>query len=161
MRVGDVSLSDGRASFVGSKEVDVVHSRMRTAYLQMMLIDGQERSELLASDVGRELILPSLRKQAVLRNNVSAGDLAFGAIDGTPVPDQFIETWALEGEVSEVTIATDGYPVIRPTLELLEQYLRSDLRSDPLRIGKHMTTKGVRPGNQSFDDRAYVRLRKQ
>lgn len=92
-----------------------MHSRMRAAYLQMMLIDGQDR---------------------------------------TPVPDQFLATWALDGEASEVTVATDGYPVIRPSLELSEQDLRSDLRSDPLRIGKHMTTKGVRPGNQSVDDRA-------
>jgi hypothetical protein len=45
------------------------------------------------------------------------------------------------------------------TLEESEAYLMADVERDPLRVRRHPGTKGVRPDHQSFDDRAYVRLR--
>lgn len=160
LRVGDVSWSDGSAVYDGASEIDFVHSRMRSVYLEMLLAESVPYTDLLANDPARELIMPSLRKQAVFRNNTLSEKLSFGVIDGTPVPRQFIETWSLDDSVTDVIVATDGYPALQPTLELSEKYLRSDLERDPLRIGTHATTKGVRPGHQSFDDRAYARLRK-
>ncbi len=160
IRVGDVGWSDGKNTYDAQKQIDVIHSTMRAAYLQMLLIDGKPVAELLEIDPGRELILASLRKQAVLRNREDGGPLAFGAVDGNPIPARFIETWKLGPDVTEVVIATDGYPFIKPTLRESEEYLRADIQVDPLRIGIHKTTKCVKPGNQSFDDRAYVSLRR-
>ena len=57
-----------------------------------------------------------------------------------------------------VVLASDGYPRILPTLAASEEALAGLLAADPLCIGPLCGTKGVRPGNVSFDDRAYVRL---
>jgi hypothetical protein len=158
VRVGDVSWRTAAREFVGGKRIDEIHSDMRSAYLRMMMLEGAEREELLERDPGRAVILPGLRLQGFLRNNEHADDLGFGAIDGRPVPSRYVETWLLDGE-REIAIASDGYPRILMSLDENEQYLDQDLLDDPLRIGKHRTTKGVRPGHVSFDDRAFVRLR--
>lgn len=155
VRVGDVAWADGIATHRGAKEIDALHSRRRAEHLHALLRAGADVDELRASDPGRGLILPSLRAQAALRNDATA-DLGFGAIDGTPVPERFAETWSVGA--SDIVVATDGYPVLLPTLAQTEACLASDLEADPLRIGAHPSTKGVLPGHDSFDDRTYLRL---
>lgn len=160
IRVSDVSWSDGHTVHQGWRQIDNVHGRMRAAYLTMLLTAGASQEQLLEDDPGRDLIYPSLQKQGTLCNNVDLVELSYGAIDGTPVPDRLIETWKLGPDVSEVIIATDGYPVIKSTLEHTEAYLQEDLALDPLRIAKHAGTKGLQPDQQSFDDRTYVRVQR-
>ena len=58
----------------------------------------------------------------------------------------------------EIVLASDGYPVIKPTLEQSETYLKTILERDPLCIKEFITMKGLVPGNNSYDDRAYVRF---
>jgi glycerophosphoryl diester phosphodiesterase len=43
-------------------------------------------------------------------------------------------------------------------LEASEQALQEILRDDPLLFRKYKATKGLQPGNVSFDDRAYVKI---
>ncbi|MDX6718523.1 MAG: hypothetical protein QOJ63_777 [Solirubrobacteraceae bacterium] len=59
----------------------------------------------------------------------------------------------------EIVLASDGYPRIYGSLAGSEAALATSLKADPLRIREDRTTKGVRPGHRSFDDRAFVRLR--
>ena len=61
--------------------------------------------------------------------------------------------------VSQVVITSDGYPRILPSLQQSEDLLARLLAEDPLCIGPLRSTKGVKPGNASFDDRAYLRIR--
>ena len=56
-------------------------------------------------------------------------------------------------------LASDGYPVLADTLEETERLLACSLAEDPLRIGEHLSTKGVAAGNESFDDRTYLRMK--
>ena len=58
-----------------------------------------------------------------------------------------------------VIMASDGYPVLADTLEETERLLACSLAEDPLRIGEHPSTKGVAAGNESFDDRTYLRIK--
>jgi glycerophosphoryl diester phosphodiesterase len=58
-----------------------------------------------------------------------------------------------------IILASDGYPELFDTLEETERYLFQMLTKDPLCIHELRGTKGVRPGNQSFDDRSYISFR--
>ncbi|MGO4258564.1 hypothetical protein [Marmoricola sp. RAF53] len=156
VRVGDVSWRTATELHLGRNAVDDLHAGLRAEHLRGLLAEGATTEELLATDPGRALILPRLRAQAGLRNDPGDGDLAYGAIDGRPVPERHVETWTTAGP--EVVVATDGYPVVLLTLVATEAALAADLVADPLRIGAHPGTKGVRPGDVSFDDRSYVRL---
>jgi hypothetical protein len=58
----------------------------------------------------------------------------------------------------ELVIASDGYPVIERSLARSEATLARLLAKDPWCVGELLGTKGVGPGQVSFDDRAYLRL---
>lgn len=157
-RVGDVALRLGtaRASYK-PKRIDVLAAGVRSAHMQALILAGESMRALI-HDPGRKLILPLLEEQYRFRNLASRkARYAFGAVDGRAVPPRFLEVIDCAG-VDQITIATDGYPRIAATLEATERYLQHDLARDPLRIGRHPSTKGVRTGHESFDDRAYIRF---
>ncbi|WP_426302063.1 hypothetical protein [Arthrobacter sp. R-11] len=133
-------------------------SRVRAAFLTASLRDGYALDRLAADDPGRELILGLLRQERHLRNVDELGDYYFGALDGRAVPSRHILVRALPDATRDVTLVTDGYPVVLPTLVECEASLAELLADDPLLIGRHPQTKSLRPGDRSFDDRALIRL---
>ena len=54
--------------------------------------------------------------------------------------------------------ASDGYPKITDTLEETEQLLDYQRKTDPLNINTFKATKAFVEGNNSFDDRTYIRF---
>lgn len=81
----------------------------------------------------------------------------YAVIDGTPVYKRGIKVLGvLPGQ--EVVLASDGYSVLKPTLRQSEACLSRLLHDDPQCIGSFVATKGLVPGNRSFDDRAYIRF---
>ncbi len=158
-RVGDCSWSLDNEPNIGQKTIDKVVAEARAALLEALLMGSFSVDELRASDPGRAMVLPLLEEQYRFRNldGPSCG-LGFGALDGAPVPAHFIEVVPV-GSGSDIVLATDGYPRLLPTLEESEAALAEDIAADPLRIGDHKSTKAVAPGQSSFDDRAYLRLR--
>ena len=157
-RVGDCSWMSGAGAFPGGKRIDSICAGARSALLRALQEQGIDQDQLLSEDPGREMILPLLRNQHVFRNLPDPSSyLSFGAIDGREVPDRFLEVWPAE-KVSEVILASDGYPELKSTLALTEEALEDELARDPLRIGRHPATKGLAPGLRSFDDRAYLRI---
>ncbi|WP_231954516.1 hypothetical protein [Actinoplanes derwentensis] len=62
-------------------------------------------------------------------------------------------------DVTELVMASDGYPVIGRTLAESESVLADLLERDPWCVRELAGTKGVLAGQTSFDDRAYLRLR--
>ena len=51
-----------------------------------------------------------------------------------------------------------GYPFLRSTLAESEETLSQQLRKDPQNIETFLATKGIKEGNSSFDDRAFIRF---
>ena len=54
--------------------------------------------------------------------------------------------------------ASDGYPKLANTLEESEALLDMQRKNDPLNIGEFKATKAFVEGNNSFDDRSYIRF---
>lgn len=157
IRVGDTSWRTPARTHLGGKRIDRINAQARAALLHSLLAEGTPREELLEHDPGRQMILPVLRRQAAVRNRPRGSALTHAGIDGRPVPRHLVEEWSLADD-EPVVLASDGYPRLFMELARCEAYLAADLARDPLRIGRHATTKAARPGHVSFDDRAFLRL---
>ncbi|WP_103501587.1 MULTISPECIES: hypothetical protein [Streptomyces] len=160
-QVGDVGFTfPGRPAEARQKKVDRVNVEMRAAVLRAELLRGATLDELAADDPGRAAIMPLLTRQVYFANAdpAEAGELAYGTLDGRRVPDALIGVTALPPNVGEVIIGSDGYPELMGTLSESERHLKILLAEDPLCIGELAGTKGVRPDQDSYDDRAYLRL---
>jgi glycerophosphoryl diester phosphodiesterase len=155
-RVGGDTFHINGKSHTRRKPTEVIAARARALYLKELLLEGSPQEELQRNDPGRELILPLLTKEYLYRNSPKL-KWAFGALDGSHVPDSLIEVIPLR-DPCEIVFATDGYPRVAATLAKTEALLERSLANDPLRIGSP-ATKGLRPGQSSFDDRAYIRFR--
>lgn len=59
---------------------------------------------------------------------------------------------------SEIVLASDGYPFLKPTLAASEASLAEQIANDPQNIHSFIATKGIVEGNKSFDDRTYIRF---
>ena len=59
---------------------------------------------------------------------------------------------------SEIVLASDGYPFLKPTLAASEASLAEQIANDPQNIRSFIATKGIVEGNKSFDDRTYIRF---
>ena len=59
---------------------------------------------------------------------------------------------------SEIVLASDGYPFLKPSLAASEAVLAEQIANDPQNIHSFIATKGIVEGNKSFDDRTYIRF---
>ena len=159
-RVGDASVRIGSWASTPHTALDVLASGTRAAYDRALIALGTPLAEIEVHDPGRDIVLPILRLQMRFQNDpADFAEFGRGAIDGRHVPARFRETWTVDAG-TEIILATDGYPSPAPTLAQAEHELAEVLARDPLRIDTSAPgTKGRRPGQASFDDRAYVRLR--
>ena len=57
-----------------------------------------------------------------------------------------------------VVLASDGYPVLRKTLKECENELDYIRQNDPMCFRLFRSTKGIKQGNASFDDRAFCKF---
>lgn len=158
-RVGDGLYRINDREYMPIPSIDGHMAAIRSCYNTTFHLDGESINALRAHDKGRELILPLLTRKYRFRNSEVDTHFAFGAIDGTRVPDRFIEVMRLPPETCEVVLCSDGYPRVLSSLSESEAYLAKILLTDPLCIDLFMATKGVKIGDRSFDDRVYIRLR--
>lgn len=83
----------------------------------------------------------------------------YAVIDGFPIHRPGVKIIQCQPSDSpEIILASDGYPFLCPTLSESEEALARQLRHDPQNITTFIATKGLVNGNQSFDDRAYIRF---
>lgn len=165
-----IFVGDCQAAFVDSngkiahriqpeKYIDSVTARARCMFLQAELLAGTTIEELRTRDPGRELIQPLLVRQRRFQNNMDAPELyRYFAMDGFPIPSVGIEVHDVPADVKQIILASDGYPKLYPSLEGTESYLMDIVKEDPMLCIKFQSTKGVKPQQESFDDRTYIRI---
>ena len=121
----------------------------RAALLHRALQHGATVDELQRHDIGREGIVADIIEGSRRQN------IDYAVIDGFDIPRHGVKTIkVVPGDT--VVLATDGYPVLLPTLNGSEQLLQQLLHDDPLCIDRYQATKALMAGYQSFDDRAYL-----
>ena len=155
--VGDCQCRVDETVYSNLKPIDSVLSDIRSLFIQTELKLGKQVNELLANDCGREFILPLLIRQSVFQNTIKKNEFRYGVIDGFKVPKSEIKVINLF-HPKKVILATDGYPRLFDTLTQSENYLTKILKNDPLCFHIFKSTKGLKPGNSSFDDRAFLSI---
>lgn len=141
------------------KRIDKILSQWRSDILHSLLSRGVcNCEEITSNDPGRKIIQPFITQQVRYQNLLSEHPLAYGVLDGTNVPRRFIRQFPVQPEVKQIILATDGYPRLFGTLQESEDELMRLLKVDPLCIGSLLGTKGVKLGNNSYDDRSYLKI---
>ncbi|WP_143049634.1 hypothetical protein [Asanoa ishikariensis] len=154
-RIGDCAFGIDDQFHVRHAPHEEIAARTRAAYLRCLIAEGTSVDKLRENDLGRELVLPLLRKAAVFRNSADV-NLGYGAFDGIVDPRARVDVFPVPPGCGRLTLVSDGYPNPSPSLEKSELALLARIQADPLMIGSPPHTKGVKPGNASFDDRSFI-----
>jgi len=119
-----------------------------------IILSGEEPKEhYLTNDTARQQIIPRMLETMKLQN------VTYSVIDGFYIPEQYVRVITLDFQPWEIVLASDGYPFLCSTLEESEQRLARQKKEDPLNIGQFKATKAFTEGNNSFDDRSYIRFK--
>ena len=150
--VGDCQCLVGGKIYDNPKPEEERIARKRSVIIKQMLDEGKADVAMLQHhDLGRDVIVGEIVQTCHSQN------VLFSVADGFSIAMQHVRRIDVYG-AGEVVLATDGYPFLHPTLEASEAALTAQLRDDPLCIHHFLATKGLMQGNDSFDDRAYVRF---
>lgn len=109
--------------------------------------------EYLEHDEARQAVLP------LLIESMQGQNRDYAVIDGFPIPEEHVRIITLDFQPWEIVLASDGYPFLCPTLAESEERLAWQREHDPLNTGEFKATKGFMKGNNSFDDRSYIRFK--
>ncbi|MCR5312220.1 MAG: hypothetical protein K6E54_00980 [Bacteroidaceae bacterium] len=152
-QIGDCQcMMDGKV-YDNSKPIEALMAEVRSIFYEMGL---DKKLGNVAKDAGREYILPLLRGQTIFQNNLSSR-YGYAVIDGIGNPESLSKILDVK-EASEIVLASDGYPQIFSTLAESEKYLSDVLVKDPMCLSINKATKGLMPGQTSFDDRTYLKI---
>ena len=147
--VGDCLCMVNGELFENPKPYETELARMRADIINQ----SADRESFLVHDTAREQILPTMMKIMREQQNVK-----YAVIDGARIPEEHVRVLTLDFQPKEIVLASDGYPFLCPTLEASEAALARQLADDPLNVTSFLATKGCMKGNNSFDDRAYIRF---
>lgn len=156
--IGDCqALVDGEY-FDNPKPMESTHAERRALHIRQLFRTGTSVDKMQSNDSGRALVLQDIIRDMSGQNNPKS-PVAYAALDGFPICWEKVKKLSLDPSVRhEIVLASDGYPRLKPTLEQSEQALKRQLTEDPLCVSTFLATKGLMKGQQSFDDRAYIRF---
>ncbi|MBR5566468.1 MAG: hypothetical protein IKW08_09985 [Roseburia sp.] len=152
---GDCQCSINDMIYTHSKKIDEVNAKLRAGYLEEVLEKGATIEELLINDCGRSMIQENLLKQFAYENKKS--EYGYPILNGMGIEPDMVQIYKVK-EGDEVILASDGYPQLGKNLEECESKLEKLIKEDPLCFRQHQSTKGIKKGNVSFDDRAFCRI---
>ena len=160
---GDCQCMIGGELHHKEKEVDRLLSELRQFVIESEVLKaeraGESAQEYLEQvpmhDLGREIVSPLIERQMLFENTPRA--FGYPVLNGLNFAQEMIKVWPVP-EGAEVVLASDGYPELCGTLAESEARLKEILAEDPLCIGRNAGTKGIMEGQESFDDRTYVRV---
>lgn len=157
-QIGDCRFLVGSTYSTNEKEIDEIMAKARAAFNETAIINGEITLESLKDhDPGRDFIMPFLTRQALLQNCPYENQFSFAVFDGFTIDPKKVIVFPV-GKAKEFVLSSDGYPQTFNTLEKSEQYLHAIMQKDPNCIREYKCTKGLKKGNRSFDDRAYLKI---
>jgi hypothetical protein len=156
--VGDCQAGIDGKVITNTKPGDSLFGQVRAFFLESELLLGKSLNDLLENDTGREFILPLLERESLFQNTGKSAEFGSFAVDGFLNAAEGVSIIDVPPNTQSIVLASDGYPVLLPDLAQSEKALAEILKKDPLCFREFKSTKGLKKGNISFDDRAYIRL---
>lgn len=151
--VGDCQCLINGELYENPKPYEEELAQLRADEVNRLLSQGTTVEQLRHEDTARSTIIPRML-QAMQGQNRD-----YSVVDGFPIPLAHVLCIPLSLQPFELVLASDGYPFLKPTLAESEAALQQQLTDDPLNICRFKATKGCMEGNNSFDDRAYIRFK--
>ena len=152
--IGDCQCLIGDHYFDNAKPCEKGIAEKRAEIAHRLLDEGQATVESLRTeDVARQAVIPRLIETMKEQNQ------SYAVIDGFQIPMGKIKVETLDFSPWTIVFASDGYPFLKPTLAASEEALQQQLQQDPLNINSFKATKAFMTGNNSFDDRSYIRFK--
>ena len=99
----------------------------------------------------------SVSDSSSVQDSVSSSDSCSGQ-DPVSCSGSASASDTIPSSSSEIVLASDGYPFLKPSLAASEAALAEQIANDPQNIHSFIATKGIVEGNKSFDDRTYIRF---
>lgn len=155
--VGDCQALVGGQHYQHELVVDVRVASLRQAFLRAQLLKGVSAQELQVNDPTWPMLKPLLEVASAFQNH-PLDPLGYSAFDGQEIPAQHLHIIAVPPEVSEVILASDGYPVLHSSLDATEAALQELRKNDPLMIDIKLGNRPFPTHKGSFDDRSYLKL---
>lgn len=152
---GDCQCSINGTVYTHAKEIDEINAKRRAHVLEEALKNGMSCEELSKMDLGRIAILENLRTQFDYENK--KGGYGYPILNGMGIEPSMLCVYQVKAG-DEVILASDGYPKLEKRLKESEEALSHILQKDPMCFRLYPSTKGVKEGNISFDDRAFCRI---
>ena len=157
--IGDCQCRCGGETHKHDKVVDKILTDIRCDVIRYYLAHGYTEEELQQDDKGRAFIYDALCDQLYFQNDSdSYNPYRYPVIDGQTIDASLVPSMSV-GNSREIILASDGYPILLDTLDETERKLQEVLEKDPLCIQENPSTKCLVEGNDSFDDRTFLRLR--
>ena len=151
--IGDCQCMIDGQYFGNPKPAEAELASMRAAEVRRLMEEGMTQEELRRNDIARPVIIPRMIETMQEQN------ISYSVVDGFPIDTRHVIVLPLDFQPHEIVLATDGYPLLHPTLAQSETALEHQRTTDPLNIGPDFqATKAFHPDNNSFDDRAYIRF---
>ena len=157
--VGKSGCKDDEYEFFDNpKPYESILANARAEVARKLLDSGEVTTESLRrDDVARASVIPQMI-ESMKRQNID-----YSVVDGFKIPRQKVKVFTFDFEPWTIVMASDGYPILRPTLSASESALAEQCEKDPLNIGLNqsshfMATKAFAEGFTSFDDRTYIRF---
>ena len=150
--VGDCQCLANGEYYDNPKPYEQQLADLRAQRVSELLAEGMTVEDQLVSDPARQVVIAPLLETMKQQNKT------FAVIDGFRIAEQYVPVFQLDFRPWELVFASDGYPRLAGTLEESERLLDIQRRDDPLNIGEFKATKAFIKGNNSFDDRTYVRF---
>lgn len=152
---GDCQCRINENVYTHSKKIDELNADLRAFYLEYQILRGADIKEVEQNDIGRKSIRENLNMQFAFENK--QGYFGYPVLNGMGIEESMIKCYSVtEGDI--VILASDGYPVLRETLDECEKELDHIRQTDPACFRLYRSTKGIMKGNVSFDDRAFCKF---
>lgn len=136
-------------------KIDSMLAEVRSLRNRAHLEEGSTLEEVQEYDPGMAYILPLLKNQPLYAN--TADFYGYDILDGHKIyPERVVVHQLAAGD--RAVMASNGYPMLKETLKESEEELERLIREDPLCIFENKCTRGIRSGNNRYDNRAYIRF---
>lgn len=151
--IGDCQVSVDNQIYLNPKKSDLVLSDMRSLILHILKNENWQEAQKKA----RDIIEPWILKANYFANKEDS-TYGYAVINGEDIPQSLIKKIKLDENHHEIILTSDGYPEVKASLKKSEDYLNTILEKDKSCCEMYLSTKGLKKGQKSFDDRTYIRF---
>lgn len=156
--IGDCQVQVDGTLYLNSKLSDDILSEMRCLALNIRQMENPNGLlDKESQKMARDLIEPWILRSTIFANDASTA-YGYSILNGKEIPESLVKIIRMDHCPHGIVLASDGYPKVCASLEESEANLNKILESDRECCHIYHSTKGVREGYRSFDDRTYIRF---